>query len=155
MIYFIFNLTFFMLVVPPFKKNVYRNLISSIILIVNLLELKHENVVSLIEVVVNKSLDFYLVFEYAQNDLSIILDNTTNPFTESEIKCLMQQWLKVYTHIYISLFNFINCKIEFIYLFICLLVIIFFVSMTISLWSTTFLFTTVLDEFPNNSMFVR
>ena len=96
------------------------------------IELKHENVVSLIEVVVDKSLNFYLVFEHAQNDLSVILDNTTNPFTESEIKCLMQQLLKVYLfcfslfclnpfNFYILIFNsfFVSNSFFFVELFEC------------------------------------
>ena len=59
---------------------------------------KHPNIITLYEVVVGSKLNsMFLVFEYAENDLSRILDEMRDkerPFTESEIKCLMQQLLR-------------------------------------------------------------
>eukprot|EP01105_Mastigella_eilhardi_P026712 TRINITY_DN7847_c0_g1_i3.p1 TRINITY_DN7847_c0_g1~~TRINITY_DN7847_c0_g1_i3.p1 ORF type:complete len:308 (+),score=81.80 TRINITY_DN7847_c0_g1_i3:140-1063(+) len=35
----------------------------------------------------------FLVFEYVDHDLALLLDNMQQPFTESEVKCLMKQLL--------------------------------------------------------------
>jgi len=51
-----------------------------------LLTLRHENIVQLKEVAVGKSLDsIFLVMEYCEQDLANLLDNMTNPFTESQV----------------------------------------------------------------------
>jgi serine/threonine protein kinase len=55
----------------------------------------HPNIVKLIEVVVGYKLtSIFLVFEYCEHDISILLDNRRNAFAESEIKCLLRQLLK-------------------------------------------------------------
>jgi serine/threonine protein kinase len=55
----------------------------------------HPNIVRLQDVVVGKNKGVFLVFEYCEHDLSSLLRNHENglPFTESEVKCLMQQLL--------------------------------------------------------------
>ncbi|KAH8849909.1 Cyclin-dependent kinase 10 [Schistosoma japonicum] len=70
-----------------------------------LLSIKHPNVVHLREVVVGRSLDRYvimlriifsifLVMEYCEQDMASLLDNMPNPFTESQVKCIMLQIFK-------------------------------------------------------------
>ena len=56
----------------------------------------HPNVVKLLDVVVGKNKGVFLVFEYCEHDLSSLLRHhgkDKSPFTESEVKCLMQQML--------------------------------------------------------------
>lgn len=60
-----------------------------------LLNVRHENIVQLKEVVVGKSLDsLFLVMEYCEQDLASLLDNMPAPFSESQVKCIMLQLLK-------------------------------------------------------------
>jgi serine/threonine protein kinase len=55
----------------------------------------HPNIVKLIEVVVGYKLtSVFLVTEYCEHDISILLDNRRNAFSEPEIKCLLRQLLK-------------------------------------------------------------
>ncbi|KAL0486975.1 cyclin-dependent kinase [Acrasis kona] len=55
----------------------------------------HPNIVKLYEVVVGYKLSsVFLVFEYCEHDVSILLDSRKNLFSESEIKCLLRQLLK-------------------------------------------------------------
>ncbi|CRG98973.1 cdc2-related protein kinase 1, putative [Plasmodium relictum] len=59
-----------------------------------LLQLKHENILSIKEVVIGKNLnDIYLVMEYIEHELKILLDNKLPSFTISELKCLLKQLL--------------------------------------------------------------
>ena len=54
----------------------------------------HPNIVKLIDVVVGYKLSsIFLVFEYCEHDISILLDRR-NQFSESEVKCLLRQLLK-------------------------------------------------------------
>ncbi|XP_025115550.1 cyclin-dependent kinase 10-like [Pomacea canaliculata] len=60
-----------------------------------LLNLRHQNVVELKEVVVGKSLEsIFLVMEYCEQDLASLLDNMPAPFSESQVKCIMLQLFK-------------------------------------------------------------
>ncbi|XP_071959616.1 cyclin-dependent kinase 10-like [Antedon mediterranea] len=57
-----------------------------------LINIKHENVVELMEVVVGQHLDsIFLVMEYCEQDLASLLDNMPTPFTEAQVKCLSLQ----------------------------------------------------------------
>lgn len=57
-----------------------------------LLNMRHENIVQLKEVVVGKSLDsIFLVMEYCEQDLASLLDNMPSPFSEAQVKCIMLQ----------------------------------------------------------------
>ena len=60
-----------------------------------LLSLSHPSIVNVSEVVVGSSLDaVFMVMEYADHDLKGVMDKRmTDPFTISEVKCLMQQLL--------------------------------------------------------------
>ncbi|ANQ06688.1 Cdc2-related protein kinase 1 [Plasmodium coatneyi] len=59
-----------------------------------LLQLYHENILSVKEVVIGKHLnDIYLVMEYVEHELKMLLDNKTPSFTISELKCLLKQLL--------------------------------------------------------------
>ncbi|CRG93209.1 cdc2-related protein kinase 1, putative [Plasmodium gallinaceum] len=59
-----------------------------------LLQLEHENILSIKEVVIGKNLnDIYLVMEYIEHELKILLDNKSPSFTISELKCLLKQLL--------------------------------------------------------------
>lgn len=55
----------------------------------------HENVVKLKEVVVGNSLEsIFLVMEFCEQDLASLLDNMETPFSESQVKCIVNQLLK-------------------------------------------------------------
>lgn len=60
-----------------------------------LLNLRHDNIVEMTEVVVGRSLTaIFLVMEYCEQDLASLLDNMSTPFTEAQVKCIMIQVLK-------------------------------------------------------------
>lgn len=60
-----------------------------------LINLRHENVVELHEVVVGQQLDsIFLVMQYCEQDLASLLDNMPSPFTETQVKCLALQMLR-------------------------------------------------------------
>lgn len=66
--------------------------ISSLREINILLNLRHDNVVQLKEIVVGKSLDrIFLVMEYCEQDLASLIDNMPSPFSEAQVKCIMEQ----------------------------------------------------------------
>lgn len=57
-----------------------------------LLNLSHEHIVDMKEVVVGRSLEsMFLVMEYCEQDLASLLDNMSQPFTEAQVKCIMLQ----------------------------------------------------------------
>ncbi|GJQ13931.1 hypothetical protein GpartN1_g5722.t1 [Galdieria partita] len=59
-----------------------------------LVSLRHPNVIHVREVVVGSSLNkIYLVMEYAQHDMKNVLDNMRHPFSQAEVKSLLQQLL--------------------------------------------------------------
>ncbi|PIK50483.1 putative cyclin-dependent kinase 10 [Apostichopus japonicus] len=59
-----------------------------------LINLRHENVVELTEVVVGQHLDsIFLVMKYCEQDLASLLDNMPAPFSEAQVKCLTLQML--------------------------------------------------------------
>ena len=52
-----------------------------------LLQLEHRNIVKLREVAVGKDLEsMFLVMAYCEQDLAILIDNMSTPFTESQVK---------------------------------------------------------------------
>ncbi|KAL3860711.1 hypothetical protein ACJMK2_010797 [Sinanodonta woodiana] len=60
-----------------------------------LLNLRHDNIVELKEVVVGKSLNsIFLVMEYCEQDLASLLDNMPAPFSETQVKCILIQMMK-------------------------------------------------------------
>ncbi|CDW53839.1 Cell division protein kinase 10 [Trichuris trichiura] len=60
-----------------------------------LLNIRHRNIIRLIDVAVSRDIDtFYLVLEYCEQDLANLMDNMTVPFTESQTKCLALQILE-------------------------------------------------------------
>ncbi|XP_072169772.1 cyclin-dependent kinase 10-like [Diadema setosum] len=69
--------------------------ISSLREIHLLINVRHENVVELREVVVGQHLDsIFLVMQYCEQDLASLLDNMPSPFTEAQVKCLTLQMLR-------------------------------------------------------------
>jgi len=69
--------------------------ISSLREITLLLNLKHQNIVELKEVVVGQKLDsIFLVMEYCEQDLGSLLDNMISPFSEAQVKCIIIQLLE-------------------------------------------------------------
>lgn len=57
-----------------------------------LLNCDHENIVRVKEIAVGRSLEsIFLVMSYCEQDLASLLDNMQNPFSESQVKCIMQQ----------------------------------------------------------------
>lgn len=66
-----------------------------------LFSVRHPNVVRLKEVVVGSTLDkIYMVMEYAEHDLRSVLDRMKHPYSQSEIKSLMQQLLRGVQHLH-------------------------------------------------------
>jgi len=60
-----------------------------------LINLRHDNIVELREVVVGKSMDsMFLVMTFCEQDLASLLDNMASPFTEAQVKCIMLQVLR-------------------------------------------------------------
>eukprot|EP00299_Pterocystis_sp_00344_P012501 c6008_g1_i2.p1 GENE.c6008_g1_i2~~c6008_g1_i2.p1 ORF type:complete len:381 (+),score=75.10 c6008_g1_i2:480-1622(+) len=63
--------------------------------VTTLLNLRHENVVQVKEVVVGSSLDkIYMVMEYMEHDLKVLMDSMKQGFAQSEVKCLLKQLLQ-------------------------------------------------------------
>lgn len=59
-----------------------------------LLQLRHRNIVEMIEVVVGRDLNnMFLVMRYCEQDLATLIDNMKRPFTEAQVKCIMIQLL--------------------------------------------------------------
>lgn len=57
-----------------------------------LLNCDHENIVRVQEIAVGRSLEsIFLVMYYCEHDLASLLDNMQNPFSESQVKCIMRQ----------------------------------------------------------------
>ena len=51
-----------------------------------LMQLDHQNIVKLHEVVVGKDLDsMFLVMTYCEQDLAVLIDNMKTPFTEAQV----------------------------------------------------------------------
>ncbi|RKP14410.1 kinase-like domain-containing protein [Piptocephalis cylindrospora] len=73
--------------------------LSSMREITMLRRIRHENVVSVEEVVVGGRPDeFYMVMEYCAQDLGTLLDHMPNPYTRAEVKCLTLQLLRGLAH---------------------------------------------------------
>jgi serine/threonine protein kinase len=62
----------------------------------------HPNVVELKEIAVGKKLEsIFLVFEYCEHDLATLLDTVMKKtFSQSEVKCLLQQLLRAVAHMH-------------------------------------------------------
>ena len=59
-----------------------------------LMQLRHRNIVELMDVVVGRDLEnMFLVMKYCEQDLASLIDNMKVPFTESQVKCIMIQLL--------------------------------------------------------------
>ncbi|XP_055819029.1 cyclin-dependent kinase G-2-like [Solanum dulcamara] len=59
-----------------------------------LISLHHPSIVDVKEVVVGSSLDsIFMVMEYMEHDLKALMETMKQPFTQSEVKCLMLQLL--------------------------------------------------------------
>lgn len=66
-----------------------------------LLSVRHPNVVHVREVVVGSTLDkIYTVMEYAEHDLRSFLDAMKHPYSQSEVKSLLQQVLRGVAHLH-------------------------------------------------------
>jgi cell division cycle 2-like protein len=66
-----------------------------------LLALSHENVVELHEIVVGARLSsIYMVMEYMDHDLKMVMTQMKRPFRPSEVKCLLQQLLRGVLHLH-------------------------------------------------------
>lgn len=66
-----------------------------------LLALRHENVVHVREVVVGSTMDkIYMVMEYAEHDVRSVLERMRHPYSQSEVKSLVQQILRGVAHMH-------------------------------------------------------
>ncbi|VDP45557.1 unnamed protein product [Heligmosomoides polygyrus] len=69
--------------------------------IVLLKKLRHENIVELKEVAVSRDPQgMFLVMEYCEQDLAKLLDEMVHPFTEPQVKCLMQQLFRALNYMH-------------------------------------------------------
>ncbi|KAK6727503.1 hypothetical protein RB195_005281 [Necator americanus] len=63
--------------------------------------LRHENIVELKEVAVSRDPQgMFLVMEYCEQDLAKLLDEMIHPFTEPQVKCLMQQLFRALNYMH-------------------------------------------------------
>lgn len=63
--------------------------------------LQHPSIVGLKEVVVNHSGDrVFMVMEYMEHDLKVLLDGMPRPFGVGEVKCLLLQLLEGVRHMH-------------------------------------------------------
>ena len=101
-----------------------------------LMRLKHRHIIDVVEVVMGHSLDEYvpalcmkaftiisifMVMEFMQHDLRSLTEQMTNPFLQSEVKCLLQQLLSaiafmhdnyvLHRHVYVHLWLLIVVEI--------------------------------------------
>jgi len=59
-----------------------------------LMSIQHPNVVSLKEIVIGHKLNsIYMVMEYMDHDLKMLMKTMTDPFRQAEVKCLLKQLL--------------------------------------------------------------
>ncbi|MQM05465.1 hypothetical protein Taro_038275 [Colocasia esculenta] len=66
-----------------------------------LLSLHHPSIVDVKEVVVGSSLDsIFMVMEYMEHDLKALMEAMKQPFSQSEVKCLMLQLLSGVKHLH-------------------------------------------------------
>jgi cell division cycle 2-like protein len=66
-----------------------------------LLSFHHPSVVDVKEVVVGSSLDsIFMVMEYTEHDLRGLIESIRQPFSQSEVKCLMLQLLEGMKHLH-------------------------------------------------------
>ncbi|KRX00029.1 Protein kinase-like domain [Pseudocohnilembus persalinus] len=66
-----------------------------------LLSLKHENIVGVKRIVVGPDLDkIFMIMEYCEHELKDLIDGMKFQFSEAEIKCLMQQFLKAMKYLH-------------------------------------------------------
>lgn len=66
-----------------------------------LLSLRHENVVHVREVVVGATMDkVYMVMEFAEHDVRAALERMPHPYSQSEVKSLLQQILRGVSHMH-------------------------------------------------------
>ena len=57
--------------------------------------IQHPNCVALRDIAVGKGRDHvFLVFEYCEHDMASLIERMGKSFSESEVKCLMDQLLK-------------------------------------------------------------
>lgn len=60
-----------------------------------LMQLRHNHIVELLDVVVGRDLEsMFLVMAYCEQDLASLIDHMKIPFTESQVKCIMLQLLE-------------------------------------------------------------
>ncbi|VDP05945.1 unnamed protein product, partial [Soboliphyme baturini] len=60
-----------------------------------LLGLRHQNIIQLKDVVVGRDISStFLVMEYCEQDLAVLLDSMQSPFSEAQVKCIIIQMLE-------------------------------------------------------------
>ena len=63
--------------------------------------LSHPNIVALQEIIVGKDPgSLSLVFEFVEHDLAALMDTMKTPFSEPEVKCLLQQLLRAVEYLH-------------------------------------------------------
>lgn len=75
--------------------------ITSLREISSLLKIKHENIVTVREIVVGSNMDkIYLVMEFVEHDLKSLMETMKKPFLLGEIKTLLLQLLRAVAHLH-------------------------------------------------------
>jgi cell division cycle 2-like protein len=66
-----------------------------------LLSIHHHSIVDVKEVVVGSNLDsIFMVMEYMEHDLKGLMESIKQPFSQSEVKCLMLQLFEGVKHLH-------------------------------------------------------
>nr|XP_046913066.1 cyclin-dependent kinase 11B-like [Dermatophagoides farinae] len=75
--------------------------ITSLREISSLLKVKHENIVTVREIVVGSNMDkIYLVMDFVEHDLKSLMETMKKPFLLGEVKTLMLQLLRAVAHLH-------------------------------------------------------
>ncbi|KAL7072987.1 hypothetical protein ACQ4LE_007849 [Meloidogyne hapla] len=79
----------------------------------SLMDIEHENIVRLFDVVVGRRIDqIFLVMEYCDQDLASLLDNMQTPFSESQVKCILLQLFRGVAHLHSRFFIHRDIKVS-------------------------------------------
>nr|CAD2200453.1 unnamed protein product [Meloidogyne enterolobii] len=79
----------------------------------SLMDIEHENIVRLFDVVVGRKIEqIFLVMEYCDQDLASLLDNMQTPFSESQVKCILLQLFKGVAHLHSRFFIHRDIKVS-------------------------------------------
>ncbi len=68
--------------------------------ITSLRSLRHPNIIELRDIALSSKSDVFLVFEFCDNDLMVMMDHRSEAFTEAQAKCVLVQLLSAVQHVH-------------------------------------------------------